>query len=155
MQTRGEGVLKSEHCGRPMWMVPWPTCTGRRRPCRTRSGGRRSGTATWTRTGIPGTRTSSGDWRSGDGSWWTRGRLKMYVGLVTVCSAPSVVSRCDCETSGWVCLNLAHFTRRIQYISVIVSVLGPGKIDTITNKALYQMLLWRGIWRGVGRADNW
>ena len=44
--------------------------------------------------------------------------------------------------------RMGVITFKIQCISDIRPELGPGKIGLITNMALYQMLLWRGLEKG-------
>ena len=44
-----------------------------------------------------------------------------------------------------------NFPIYVQYISAIRSEVGPEKIDHISNKTIYQILLWKGIemgWKG-------
>ena len=37
----------------------------------------------------------------------------------------------------------------LQYISAIRSEVGPEKIDHISNKTIYQILLWKGVMVGM------
>ena len=44
-------------------------------------------------------------------------------------------------------LDLKMYSK--QYISAIRSEVGPEKIDHISNKTIYQILLWKGVMVGM------
>ena len=47
------------------------------------------------------------------------------------------------------CYKSEGHVGKVQYISAIRSEVGPEKIDHISNKTIYQILLWKGVVVGM------